>query len=137
VNVGIHLYQNGREAAKVDIRIVDLNVPYQTFIDSLLAGLTTSPFRLQREYVDANEATIDWLWLTSAKDQGKKLPTLNALVREEHYESIGRQIRESMVRNKKLSNQILRIHVSFTDGANHEDVNRGGGGSTGRAVSPH
>jgi hypothetical protein len=86
---------------------------YREFQAELFSGLKQSPFKLKDTVLQNSDTTVSWLWLTTAKDQGKNLPTLNALAREEHYEAICAKVAETALKNKKLSNVILRIHVEL------------------------
>ena len=73
-----------------------------------------------------------------AKDQGKNLPTLNALAREEYYEAICAKVAETALKNKKLSNVILHIHVELkaitVDDVGEENGDESNEGLYGRLV---
>ena len=86
---------------------------YKEFEAELFSGLKQSPFRLKDTVLQNSDTTVNWLWLTTVKDQCKTLPTLNALAREEHYEALCAKVVETALKNKKLSNVILRIHVEL------------------------
>jgi hypothetical protein len=112
---GIHLIQNGRKAPSVDSRNLDLNVSYAEFLAELFSGLKESPFRLKDSFIQNADATVSWLWLTSSKDQSKTIPPLNALSRLDHYEALRTKVSETAVKNKKLANHVLRIHVELKE----------------------
>lgn len=82
-------------------------------MDELYSRLTESPFKLKTDFIQSSDATVSWIWLSSARDQSKILPTLNALARKEHYESIRFMVSGTAIKNKKLINQVLRIHVEL------------------------
>jgi hypothetical protein len=91
-------------------------VTYEEFLAELYSGLKDKPFRLKDSFIQNADATVGWLWLTTAKDQSKSLPTLNALAREDHYDAIRAKVAETAgTRNKKLANVILRIHIDLKE----------------------
>lgn len=100
---------------------------YEEFLTELYSGLKDYPFRLKDSFIQNADATVSWLWLTSAKDQSKNIPTLNALSREDHYDAIRARVRETAVKNKKLSNVVLRIHVELKEQIEDNGGGLGGG----------
>jgi len=88
---------------------------YAEFLAELYSGLKESPFRLKDSFIQKADATVSWLWLTSSKDQSKTIPPLNALSRLDHYEALRTKVSETVAKNKKLANHVLRIHVELKE----------------------
>jgi len=108
------------------------------FQAELFSGLKQSPFKQKDTVLQNSDITVSWLWLIMAKDQGKNLTTLNALAREEHYEAICAKVAETALKNKKLSNVILHIHVELkaitVDDVGEENGDESNEGLYGRLV---
>ena len=79
-------------------------------------SLSDAPFKIRKEDIIPENIQIDWLWLSSAKEQGKSntLPPPNSLAHEDHFDIMCSTISDSINSKGKLSNVTLRIQVRLT-----------------------
>ena len=105
----------------MDSRNLNLTVPYEMFIEHLVSFLKQPPFKLKEETI-GSDPVINWIWFTTKKYQQKQWPSLQSLCRDDHYDSLRREVAETAKTNKDLANQVLVIQIKIQPNGTADEI---------------